>query len=75
MIMIAYFLLLRPGENTGFKSYSTTFQLEDITSICGRSVFGETENRSRTSSIYISSTLLYDPEEWNKGKEDRTKGL
>ena len=42
MIIIAYFFLLRPGDNTGFKLYSTTFQLEDISFICGRSVFGET---------------------------------
>ena len=61
MIIIGFFVLLRPGKYTGTKSDSTPFCLSDVTFSVGRTVFDtattpENELAAATFVILIFST-------------------
>ena len=69
MIIIAYFFILCPRENTGFKSYSTTFQLEDISFICGRSVFGATATEAELQAAIFMALNFSTQKNGLRGKK------
>ena len=55
MIIIAFFFLLRPGEYTGTKYYSSPFRLSDVTFSVGRTVF---DTETATDNDLAAATFL-----------------